>query len=125
VTVTVQSLSSYFQRPSTGPGIRGQWGHNAVTILSLSCSTPPAARVISTAGGPIVAFSKTDYLSYDTRPVPPPTGTWDFLTLPSDGTSLQFAPPHPPLLPPCGSTPDTSTCQAKVLISRTSTSSAT
>jgi len=46
--------------------------------------------------------------------VPPPTGAWDFLALSSGETSVAFAPPHPPLLPPCDSTPDTSTCQAKV-----------
>ena len=114
VTVTVQSLSSYFQRPPTGTGVPGQWGHLSTTILGLSCSTPPLARVISTAGGPIVSVDEKDYLSYDTHPVPPPTGTWDFLTLSAGETSVEFAPPHPPLLPPCGSTPDTSECQAKV-----------
>jgi hypothetical protein len=112
--VTVQSLSSYFQRPSSGPGIRGQWGHQAATIFGLSCSTPPSARVTSVAGGPLVAFAHTDYLSYDTRPVPPPPGSWDFLTLSADETAVSFAPPHPPLLPPCGSAPDTSTCQPGV-----------
>jgi hypothetical protein len=114
VTVTVQSLSSYFQRPPTGTGAPGQWGQLSTTILGLGCSTPPLARVISTAGGPIVSYDEKDYLSYDTHPVPPPTGAWDFLALSSGETSVAFAPPHPPLLPPCGSTPDTSTCQAKV-----------
>ena len=100
VTVTVQSLSSYFQRPPTGTGLPGQWGHLTATIIGLSCSTPPQARVISTAGGPVVAFDEKDYLSYDTHPVPPPTGTWDFLTLLGGDTSVEFAPPHPPLYLP-------------------------
>ena len=114
VTVTVQSLGSYFQRPSNGPGIKGQWGQLSTTILGLGCSTPPQARVISVAGGPLVSVSRNDFLSYDTHPVPPPTGDWDFLTLSGDGTSVSLAPPHPPLLPPCGSVPDTLTCQARV-----------
>jgi hypothetical protein len=67
--------------------------------------------VISTSGGPLTAVNEVDYLSYDTRPVPPPTGDWDYLTLSSDQTSVSLAPPHPPLLPPCDSTPDTLECQ--------------
>jgi hypothetical protein len=43
VTVTVQSLGSYFQHPSTGPGIKGQWGQLSTTIFGLTCSTPPQA----------------------------------------------------------------------------------
>jgi hypothetical protein len=111
VTVAAQSLSTYFQKPSTGPGIRGQWGHYTATVFNISCLTPPSARVISTAGGPLTAVNEVDYLSYDTRPVPPPTGDWDYLTLSSDQTSVSLAPPHPPLLPPCDSTPDTLECQ--------------
>jgi hypothetical protein len=60
-----------------------------------------------------VAVNRNDFLSYDTHPVPPPTGNWDFLTL-SDDTAVSFAPPDPPLLPPCGSVADTLACQAKV-----------
>jgi hypothetical protein len=114
VTVSVQSLSSYFQRPSTGPGIPGQWGHHTATIVSLGCSTPPLARVTSVAGGPLSAVDRGDFSSYDTRPVPPPTGDWDFLTLAGDQASVSFVPPHPPLLPYCGSAPDTLTCQPRV-----------
>lgn len=114
VIVTVQSLSSYFQKPPTGTGIRGQWSHTTATILGLTCSTPPNARVISVAGGPLSAVTRVDYLSYDTRPVPAPTGSWDFPTLSDDATTVSFAPPHPPLLPYCGSAPDTLTCQPRV-----------
>jgi hypothetical protein len=113
VTVTVQSLSSYFQKPPPA-GVKGQWGHHTATILSLGCSTPPADFVISVAGGPVTAVDRGDFLSYDTRPVPPPTGTWDFLTLTADGTGVSFAPPQPPLLPPCGSVADTTKCQPHV-----------
>jgi hypothetical protein len=114
VAVLVQSLSSYFQRPPTGTGAPGQWGHLTATILNLTCLTPPVARVASTAGGPLSAVNQVDYLSYDTRPVPPPTGSWDYLALSPDGTSVSFAPPRPPLLPECGSTPNTLECQPAV-----------
>jgi hypothetical protein len=113
VTVSIQALSNYFQRPSTGPGIPGQWGYLTSTIFNLTCSTPPSARVISTAGGVLTAQGQTDYRSYDTHPVPPPTGSWDLLTLAGD-TSVSFAPPHPPLLPPCDSAPDTAKCQPRL-----------
>lgn len=114
VAVAVQSLSSYFQRPPTGTGPPGQWSYLTTTILNLTCLTPPAARVASTAGGPLSAVGRNDYLSYDTHPVPPPTGSWDYLALSPDRTSVSFAPPRPPLLPECGSTPDTLACQAPV-----------
>ena len=114
VTVSVQSLSTYFQKPRLDAGPPGQWGHHTATIFGLSCSTPPNARVISVAGGPLTAVDQGDFLSYDTRPVPPPTGSWDFLTLSSDETSVSFTPPQPPLLPPCGSAPDTRECQPHV-----------
>jgi hypothetical protein len=114
VTVTVQTLSSYFQRPPTSIGLRGQWGQHAATILQLSCSTPPQARVTSVAGGVLTAVDRGDFLSYDTRPVPPPTGNWDFLTLSADGTSVSLAPPRPPLLPECGSAPNTLECQPRI-----------
>jgi len=114
VVVVLQSLSSYFQRQATGTGLRGQWGQLAATVFSLTCSTPPQARVINVAGGPLTSVSRQDYLSYDTRPVPPPTGSWDYLTLSPDETSVSFTPPHPPALPPCGTAPDTLTCQPQV-----------
>lgn len=114
VIVSVQSLSSYFQKLPTGTGAPGQWQHHTGTILTLLCATPPLAMVVSTAGGPIVAVDRGDFLSYDTRPVPPPTGSWDFLGFPAGGTSLSFAPTRPPLLPECGSTPDTLTCQPPI-----------
>ena len=114
VTVTVQALSSYFQKPPLAGGARGQWGHHTATILSLSCSTPPRDRVISIAGGPVTAVDRGDFLSYDTRPVPPPSGSWDFLGFSADETAVSFTPPQPPLLPPCGSTVDTTKCQPHV-----------
>lgn len=114
VVVVLQSLSSYFQRPPTATGLPGQWGQYAATVFSLTCATPVQARVISSAGGVLVAAQRGDYRSYDTRPVPPPTGSWDFLQLSPDETSVTFAPPQPPLLPACGSAPDTLACQPHV-----------
>jgi hypothetical protein len=113
VTVTVQSLSSYFQQPPAQTS-RGRWDHLTTTIFSIGCSTPPAARVTSVAGGPLVAVSREDFNSYDTRPIPPPTGSWDFLSLSGDETSVSLAPPRPPLLPECGSAPDTLACQPTI-----------
>ena len=45
VTVAAQSLSTYFQKPSTGPGILGQWGHYTATVFNISCLTPPSAPI--------------------------------------------------------------------------------